>query len=83
MGQYIYLVIYRTNTGISRKVQLYLGELHPILDTRISGLPPPFVMLRGPPLDSEMAWTGELWLVSVVLILKNNRIKLFFLMFLE
>ena len=37
-------------------------ELHnPILDTRISVRPSSFVTLRGPPLDSETGWTGELW----------------------
>ena len=29
------------------------------------------VMLRVPPLDSEMGWTGELWSNSVFLILEN------------
>ena len=46
----------------------------PILDTRISVLlllRPPSVTLRGPPLDSETGWTGELWLNCVLLILEN------------
>ena len=38
-----------------------VSQPNPILDTRISVRPPPSVTLRGPPLDSEMGWTGELW----------------------
>ena len=33
--------------------------------------PPVYVTLRGPPLDSEMGWTGELWSNPVLLILEN------------
>ena len=29
------------------------------------------VTLRGPPLDSEMGWTGELWSKTKFLILEN------------
>ena len=29
------------------------------------------VTLRGPPLDSETGWTGELWSNPVLLILEN------------
>ena len=47
--------------------------VHPILDTRISFSSFSFssVMLRGPPLDSEMGWTGELWSKTKFLILEN------------
>ena len=31
----------------------------------------PCVTLRGPPLDSETGWTGELWSNPVLLILEN------------
>ena len=41
------------------------------LDTRISVRPPSSVTLRGPPLDSETGWTGELWSNRVLLILEN------------
>ena len=34
-------------------------------------LRPPSVTLRGPPLDSETGWTGELWSKRVLLILEN------------
>ena len=46
---------------------------YPILDTRISvrSFVRPFVTLRGPPLDSETGWTGELWSNPVLLILEN------------
>ena len=30
-----------------------------------------YVTLRGPPLDSEMGWTGELWSKTKFLILEN------------
>ena len=43
---------------------------NPILDTRIS-VRSSFVTLRGPPLDSETGWTGELWSNPVLLILEN------------
>ena len=36
-----------------------------------SPAPPSFVTLRGPPLDSEMDWTGELWSNRVLLICEN------------
>ena len=32
---------------------------------------PTSVTLRGPPLDSEMGWTGELWSKTKFLILEN------------
>ena len=41
-----------------------------MLDTRISFCLS-FVTLRGPPLKSEMGWTGELWSNGVHLILDN------------
>ena len=50
---------------------------HPILDTRISVCSCvrvfvcSCVTLRGPPLDSETGWTGELWSNPVLLILEN------------
>ena len=48
---------------------------HPKLDTRISFVRsfvrPSCVTLRGPPLDSETGWTGELWSNPVLLILEN------------
>jgi hypothetical protein len=43
---------------------------YPKLDTRISFVRM-FVTLRGPPLDSETGWTGELWSNRVLLILEN------------
>ena len=49
--------------------------LYPKLDTRISFVcsfvRPSCVTLRGPPLDSETGWTGELWSNPVLLILEN------------
>ena len=50
---------------------------YPILDTRISVrmcvcvYVCVCVTLRGPPLDSETGWTGELWSNPVLLILQN------------
>ena len=50
---------------------------YPILDTRISVclcvrvFVCSCVTLRGPPLDSETGWTGELWSNPVLLILEN------------
>ena len=32
---------------------------------------PMYVTLRGPPLDSETGWSGELWSNPVLLILEN------------
>ena len=55
----------------------YKMAWYPILDTRISFVlrPSSFVRssvrLRGPPLDSEMGWTGELWSKTKFLILEN------------
>ena len=48
-------------------------NINPILDTRISvrASVRPCVTLRGPPLDSETGWTGELWSNPVLLILEN------------
>ena len=34
---------------------------NPILDPRILNRPPSTVMLKGPPLKSEIGWTGQLW----------------------
>ena len=54
---------------LGRKV----GIQNPIFDTRISVrvFVCLCVTLRGPPLDSETGWTGELWSNPVLLILEN------------
>ena len=50
----------------------YIHYTDPILDTRISASSSfSSVTLRGPPLDSEMGWTGELWSKTKFLILEN------------
>ena len=42
---------------------------------------PVYVTLRGPPLDSETGWTGELSSNRVLLILDNSKDSIFFLFF--
>ena len=44
---------------------------NPILDTRISSFSFYSVTLRGPPLISEMGWTGELWSTTKFIIMEN------------
>ena len=44
---------------------------NPKLDTRISVCSLDFVTLVLPPLDSETAWTGDLWLKTNLLIWQN------------
>ena len=48
-----------------------------------SGLQTLSVTLRGPPLDSEMDWTGEIWSNRVLLILENKEGCIYLFLFLS
>ena len=54
-----------TNTSILSYIRK--GKYRPATPTAATV----YVTLRGPPLDSEMGWTGELWLNRILLILEN------------
>ena len=45
--------------------------IHEDFRSFVRSAPPPSVTLRGPPLISEMGWTGELWSKTKFLILEN------------
>ena len=64
------VVCFKTSKLITAHLTIHY-PWNPILDTRISGLPPSSVTLRVPPVKSETGWTGELWSNCVHLILKN------------